>query len=208
MGVHVDRAASAEFSPHDCLPVDVPAAVRPTAASAFPHEAGGLLAARWYVVQTQPHAEARAISNLERQGYVVFCPRIRKTMRHARATKHVLSPLFPGYVFLQRNVSGECWRSVNGTFGVVRLVSHGDTPQALPHGVVEALQSHSDNIGLSDYHPAFNLGQTVRIVDGPFADLCGVLQGLDAGGRVRVLLDLLGRSVPVALRHEKLVPAA
>jgi hypothetical protein len=50
---------------------------------------------RWYVVQTQPHGEARAIFHLERQDYRIFCPRIRKTVRHARKATRVLASLFP-----------------------------------------------------------------------------------------------------------------
>jgi transcription antitermination factor NusG len=47
----------------------------------------------------------------------------------------------------------------------------------------------------------------VRITDGPFADLVEKLEHLDAAARVRVLLDLLGRSVSVALRREVLMAA-
>ncbi|MEJ0027272.1 MAG: transcriptional activator RfaH [Rhizomicrobium sp.] len=164
--------------------------------------------ARWYVLQTQPHAENRAIANLERQGFHVFCPRIRKTVRHARAVKQVFSPLFPGYVFLERDIAIESWRSVNGTFGVMRLITQGEAPQPVPHGIVEALQSRMGGDGAMNWAPSFKIGQAIRITEGPFTDLIGTLEQLDASGRVRVLLDLLGRAVSVALRQEALAPAA
>jgi transcription antitermination factor NusG len=53
----------------------------------------------------------------------------------------------------------------------------------------------------------FKIGQAVRILDGPFVNIVGTLQHLDPGGRVRVLLDLLGRSVSLALRCDTLSPA-
>ena len=59
-----------------------------------------------------------------------------------------------------------------------------------------------------EWTPMFKIGQAVRIADGPFADLVGKLEQLDVAGRVRVLLDLLGRSVSVALRCEALMAAA
>jgi transcription antitermination factor NusG len=62
--------------------------------------------------------------------------------------------------------------------------------------------------GAIDWTPTFKIGQAVRIAEGPFAELLGTLEHLDAGGRVRVLLDLLGRSVSVALRCEALMSAA
>lgn len=163
---------------------------------------------RWYVVHTQPHAESRAIVHLERQGYRVLCPRYRKTVRHARKARCILAPLFPNYLFLRLDVSRDQWHSVNGTRGVVRLFMQGETPQPVPYGIVEALQARMSADGAMDWEPTFKIGQAVRIADGPFADFVGTLEHLDAAGRVRVLVDLLGRSVCVALRCEALMPAA
>lgn len=169
---------------------------------------GAVAFERWYVAQTQPRAEGRAIAHLERQGYPVFCPRYRKTVRHARKTKSVLSPLFPNYRFLHLDTAQDLWRTVNGTRGVVRLISQSETPAPLPHGIVEDLLAKTDAGGVMDWTPTFKIGQAVRIADGPFMNLVGKLEHLDAAGRVRVLLCLLGRSVSVALRCEALTAAA
>src|SRR5580700_1097981 len=162
---------------------------------------------RWYVVHTKPRAENQAVIHLERQGYTVFCPRAHRIVRHARKTKRVLAPLFPNYLFLRLDVACDQWRAVNGTRGVARLVLQGDTVQPMPYGIVEALQARMGTDGAMDWTPTFKIGQTVRIADGPFAEFLGTLGYLDATGRVRVLLDLLGRSVSVALRCEALLPA-
>ncbi|MGA7675019.1 MAG: transcriptional activator RfaH [Rhizomicrobium sp.] len=173
-----------------------------------PERNAGPSVGRWYVVYTQPNAESRAMFHLERQGYRIFCARIRKIVRHARRTTSVLSPLFPNYLFLNLDVSLEQWRSVNSTTGVVRLVMQGEAPLPILRGIVEALQSHMGDDGAMDWTPALKIGQPVRISGGPFADLIGTLEQLDAAGRVRVLLDLLGRTVSVALRYEALSPVA
>ena len=163
---------------------------------------------RWYVAQTQPRAESRAIIHLERQGYHVFCPRYRKTVRHARKATSVFAPMFPNYLFLHLDVSQGPWRAVNGTRGVARLITQGETPQPVPQGIVEDLLARTRDDGAMDWTPTFRIGQAVRIADGPFANFVGKLERLDAAGRVRVLLDLLGRSVSVALRSEALTAAA
>jgi transcription elongation factor/antiterminator RfaH len=163
---------------------------------------------RWYVAQTQPRAESRAIIHLERQGYHVFCPRYRKTVRHARKATSVLAPLFPNYLFLHLDVTQGPWRAVNGTRGVARLITQGESPQPVPQGIVEDLLARTRDDGAMDWTPIFRIGQTVRIADGPFANFVGKLERLDAAGRVRVLLDLLGRSVSVALPREALTAAA
>jgi len=162
---------------------------------------------RWYVVQTRPHAEAQAIVNLERQAYEIFCPCVHKTVRHARKLKHVLAPLFPGYLFVRTDLSRDHWRSMNGTRGVVRLISQGEAPLPVPIGVVEALKARMGGDGAMDWLSSFEVGQAVRISDGPFVDFIGTLEKLDSNGRVRVLLNLLGRSVSVDLRLEVLFPA-
>lgn len=164
--------------------------------------------ARWYVVHTQPSAEDRAIAHLETQGYHIFCPRLRKVVRHARKSTDKFVPLFPGYLFLKLDTSRDRWRSVNGTRGVVRLLTQGDIPQAVPPGVVEELQSHTGVDGILDRIPPLSAGQHVRIAEGPFADFVGTLQRLDGAERVQVLINLLGRSVSATLRCEALAPAA
>ena len=65
----------------------------------------GLARADWYVVNTQPRAESRAKHHLELQGFGVFCPRYRKTVRHARKTKSAFAPLFPNYLFVCLDLS-------------------------------------------------------------------------------------------------------
>jgi transcriptional antiterminator RfaH len=164
--------------------------------------------ARWYAVQTRPFAEVRAMTHLRRQGYRIFCPCYRKIIHHARRRTSTLQPLFPSYLFLQLDTSQDRWRSVNGTRGVVRLLAQGEHPNPVPRGVVESLQARTGADGALDWAPSLQIGQAVRVCEGPFAELVGKLERLDADGRVCVLLALLGRSVPVNLHCEALDAAA
>jgi transcriptional antiterminator RfaH len=174
----------------------------------FDNASIGSAGERWYVVQTQPHGETKAVFHLERQDYRVFCPCMRKTVRHARKLTHVLAPLFPNYLFLRMDVTRQHWRSVNGTFGVSRLIMQNDMPQSVQFGVVEAIKARLGEDGAIDWASSLKIGQPVKICDGPFADFVGTLERLDASGRVRVLLDLMGRAVCVSTRSEMLAPAA
>ncbi len=183
-------------------------AIRPTNGSGIIDADGEYADARWYVVQTQPRSELRAVRHLESQDYRVFCPRFRKTVRHARKTKRVLVALFPHYLFVSLDISREQWRSINGTRGVARLLTQDGTPLPVPHGIINGLRARTRADGTFDWAPSFKVGDAVRFVDGPFAELLGTIEYLDAAGRVRVLLDLLGRSVSVALHTELLLPLA
>jgi transcription antitermination factor NusG len=148
-----------------------------------------------------------ASAHLQRQNFPVFLPRRQKTRRHARKIDVVLAPFFPGYLFVQLDLRRDPWRSVNGTYGVGRLVMQGDAPAPAPRGVVEALRDASDDDGIlrlpsDDLKP----GQTVRILVGAFADFIGEIDRLDDAGRVRVLLDIMGGGVPVMLPKNSVVP--
>ena len=178
--------------------------VNPAAVAAFEQPSAD---ERWYVVHTQPSAEARAMANLEDQGYRPFCPRMRRTVRHARQTSVKLVPLFPAYFFVPLDLGRDRWRAINGTRGVVRLIVSGDRPLPVPNGVVETLLARVTPSGATDWSQWLRVGQPVRVVDGPFSNMMGTLENLDAAGRVRVLLELLGRPVSVALAGENVAPA-
>ena len=96
---------------------------------------------RWYVAQTQPGREQCALLNLTRQDFTAYLPRWRKRRSHARKIDTVLAPLFPRYIFVSLDLDNMSWRSVNGTFGVSRMIANGERPAPVPRGVVEAIQS-------------------------------------------------------------------
>jgi transcriptional antiterminator RfaH len=160
---------------------------------------------RWYVVHTQPHRESRAQAHLAAQGFRAFLPRHRKTVRHARRLKTVSAPLFPCYLFVVLDLGRDRWRSVNGTFGVLRLVSGEESPIPVPAGVVESMVAKCGADGHLNLGRSLEVGDRVRVLSGPFADLIGELTRIDGAARVRVLLRLLGSEIPVSIGHDALV---
>ncbi len=166
---------------------------------------------RWFAVHSLPRREAGAQRQLENQGFHTFLPRCLKTRCHARKLETVLAPIFPRYLFVVLDLDRDRWRSVNGTFGVARLVMMGgDRPQPVPHGVVEALIALADGRDVLRFDGGGRLavGQKVRILAGPFAERIGLLQRLDGNGRVRLLLNIMGGRIGVTLPSAALAPAA
>ena len=163
---------------------------------------------RWFVVHTRPLSEMRAIENLERQGYRTFCPRVRRTIRHARKTSTVMSPIFRNYLFVKLDLSFDRWRSINATRGVVGLIMQGDRPKPVPHGVMETILQYVNPDGTLSTAPLFGMGQSVRIESGPLADVVGRFEKCEPDGRIRVLVELLGRVVSVVLNRETMIIAA
>lgn len=160
---------------------------------------------RWFVVQTQPSREAGAVMQLRAQGFRPFLPMPRKTVRWRARLRNVVAPMFPRYLFVPINPERGRWRCINGTFGVVRLVSFGDRPHPTPVGLVESMLALSDEHGLVHLDRSFKPGEQVKVVTGPFADVIGECERLDGHGRVRVLLNIMGGSVAVSLDREALI---
>src|ERR1700753_2007367 len=136
--------------------------------------------APWYVVQTQVNSETKATQNLIRQGYQVYLPRYLKRRRHARKVDFTAKALFPRYMFVAIDIATQRWRSVQSTYGVARLVTNGDEPAMVPHGVIPALQGKEDASGFVkiDARPVFAVGDKVRVLAGAFVDNAGLFNGM------------------------------
>lgn len=150
----------------------------------------------WYAVQTQPKRENLAVEHLKRQGFCVWMPLFERIIRHARKSKRVLRPLFPGYLFINLDVETAQWRSINGTIGVNRIVSFGQGPAPVAAQFIAALQHIEANEGLVVANgEALLPGQDVEILSGPMAGTIAKLLSLEAGDRVTILMNMLGHFV-------------
>ena len=161
---------------------------------------------RWYVVYTLPACEIRAQLQLGNQGFRTFLPKRQKTVRHARKLTTVVAAFFPRYLFVALDLSRDRWRSVSGTFGVASLVMQGDHPHPVPHGIVETLITSIDSRGLLRVNQDLQVGASVRLGTGPFAERLAILEHLNDSGRIRVLLKLLGRQVSVSMDSSNVLP--
>ncbi len=159
------------------------------------------------MVRTRVQCELRAAHHLNRQGFRVFVPRYWKNRRHARRIETVSRPLFPCYIFTVVDQTRDRWRSINGTFGVDRLLMSGGEPQPVPQGLVENLILAADAEGNVNFNFALREGQSVKVTAGPFADLVGILEKLDERGRVSVLLELMGGKISVTLPTHAIAPS-
>ena len=160
----------------------------------------------WYAVQTQANRENLAASHLERQGFNVWLPRIERITRHARQTKRVRRPLFPGYLFVNLDLETARWRAINGTVGVSHVVSLGRVPSVVDSAFMTALKATENTDGLVEAdHDDLKLGQDVEILSGPMAGKIVKLLRLDPGNRVTVLLRMLGHFVHGQIGRDSIV---
>ncbi|WP_024881446.1 transcription termination/antitermination NusG family protein [Methylosinus sp. LW3] len=156
----------------------------------------------WAVVSTQAHQERLALENLMRQQYHVYCPFVLKRVRHARRTREVSRPLFPGYIFVELAPETR-WSPICSTFGVRALVRSGEKPSFLPGDFIDDLKIREiDGVIVAPSRP-FEIGQKVRITGGAFHDFIATIIDMDERDRIVVLMELLSRPVKVKLTSEQ-----
>ena len=162
----------------------------------------------WYCAGFLRNKEHLAIQHLQRQGYSVFCPRLRKTVSHARRKVQKLVPLFPGYLFVKLDVSQQRWRPIDGTIGVTHIVKTAGRPARVDPGFVAPLLESADAAGVISFDQALKPGDAVRAIGGPLNDQLGVLCRMKDTDRVVVLMSMLGRELEVTIPRSNLIKVA
>jgi len=163
--------------------------------------------ANWVVVNTHPHREALALSNLERQEFTTYLPQIRKRIQVARRPREVLRPLFPGYIFVAVDPSPTQWRPLLSTYGVRRVLRCGDQLSLLDARFIGALRTRELDGAIERPPSPYQLGQSICIKEGPFEGLVAKIIGLEDKDRVAVLLELLSKPARATFDVRSISPA-
>lgn len=154
---------------------------------------------RWYLVHTKPSREEVAQSNLERQGFEVYYPRLERERSCGRSVGRAVA-LFPRYLFLRVDEGRQSLRPVQSTLGVAGVVRFGYQYTVVPEAVIRQLRMRGDpETGLHRLTGVAPLvrGANVRVCAGAFGGLDGIFERLSGADRVVVLLDMLGVSTAV-----------
>jgi len=153
----------------------------------------------WYLAQIKPNCQSIAERNLHQQGYQVFLPLIRETIRRRGKFSSALKPLFPGYVFVGLGAEAINARAIGSTYGISSLVRFGTSAAQVPSGLICQLRQRCDSENALIPDHAFQSGDTVKIQSGPFADFLATVASLPSEQRAWVLIDLMGRETRVAV---------
>ena len=172
---------------------------------------------RWYVIHTYSGYENKVKTNLEHRIssmdmgdkiFQVLVPteeeiEIKNGKRHPVERK-----VFPGYVLVEMIMGDDSWYVVRNTPGVTSFVGSGNKPTPLTDGEVRGILRQI-KLDAPKYKVAFTKGESVRVTDGPFTDLHGVVDEVNPErNKVKVLVSIFGRETPVELdflQIEKLV---
>ncbi len=164
---------------------------------------------QWYVVNTYSGHESKVKEKLEMRAqsmdmkdyiYRVIIPEQKEVEVKDGVTKEKMKKMFPGYVLIEMVMSDEAWYVVRNTPGVTGFIGSsgkGAKPTPLqPYEVDNILR----NMGISriDIDTDLKEGTKVKIVDGPFNGMFGVIESIDnETQKVNLSVDLFGQETSV-----------
>lgn len=154
----------------------------------------------WSIAQVYPPNLKKAEHNLSRQGFDFYSPMYIKKQRLFGSQR---LPLFPGYVFVY---IVDQWRALLSTYGVSGLLLSAGEPAKVPADVVDNIKAREVDGVVVLSKSRFYVGQQVQVKSGPLGYELGTIhEGQRDRDRVKVLLNLLGRSCVVAVEEDNLV---
>ena len=167
--------------------------------------------ARWYVVHTYSGYENKVASNLETTvenrnlGHLIQeirVPTEKVTEIKDNKSREVERKVFPGYVIVKMIMNDDSWYIVRNIRGCTGFVGPGSKPVPLTDEEVERLGVEIKNVEVD-----YNVGDSVRIIDGPFDDSVGIVDELNKEkNSVRVIIHMFGRETPVELELHQVEP--
>ena len=155
---------------------------------------------RWYVVQSKPREEERALHFLQKKGLQAYLPRME--VEKVRGIKRITmeKPLFPSYLFCRFDPE-ESLAHVRWTRGVLRILPESVSPFPVQEEVVASIRSLEQRDGVIRKKP-LRKNDRISITRGPMKDILGIFEHWASDqGRVRVLLKFMHYQATVELHH-------
>ncbi|HEX9039015.1 MAG TPA: transcription termination/antitermination protein NusG [Ktedonobacterales bacterium] len=165
----------------------------------------------WYAIHTysgyenkvRTHLEARIESmGLKDLIYQVVVPMENEIEVKNGTRRTVARKVYPGYVLVDMVLTAETWHAVRNTPGVTGFVGGQNEPAPLsdadlPYIIRAPLKGEEEK---AKPRIAYTIGQSVKVIGGPFADFIGTVSEVDADKqKVTVLVSFFGRETPVQL---------
>lgn len=174
------------------------------------------MAKEWFVIHTYAGYENKVKTNLERRVesmnmenniFRIIVPMEDEVQVKDGKRKIVKRKVYPGYVMVEMEMTDDSWYVVRNTPGVTGFVGTGSKPVPLAaHEVDMILQQMG--YGEQHYKIDFEIGETVKVMDGPFDGFVGTIEEIDTEkGKVKVLVSMFGRDTAVELDYPQIEKA-
>jgi transcriptional antiterminator NusG len=172
------------------------------------------MAAQWYVIHVYSGFEKKVAESIREQaaqkGMADRCEAILVTTEEVvevRKGAKVAAErkFFPGYVLVRMEMTDDTWHLVKNTPKVTGFLGGGRGNKPSPVGQAEVdriLKQVQEGIERPRPSISFEVGEQVRVSDGPFQSFSGYVEEVDeARSRVKVAVSIFGRPTPVELEY-------
>ena len=177
------------------------------------------LPGEWFVLNAQSGHEKKVQTNiltriknlhLEDNVYEVVIPTDEVVEIRNGKKVNIEKKTFPGYVLVRMDLDDTTWYEIRNTPSVIGFVGSGKVPISLSKREVERILGTNEEVEVKKespkFKPDFEVGETVRVTTGPFADFNGIIEEINLDqSKVTVLVNIFGRETPVELGFTDIV---
>ena len=168
------------------------------------------MTARWYVVNVYSGSEKKVAESIREQAILkkmddrileVLVP-TEQVVEVRKGTKvNAEHKFFPGYILVKMEMSDDTWHVVKDTPRVSGFLGSRNKPQAISEKEVKRIMEQiEEGIERPTAQVYYEVGEQVRVTDGPFASFVGIVEDVDnEKSRLKVSVSIFGRYTPVDL---------
>lgn len=168
------------------------------------------MAARWYVVNVYSGSEKKVAESIREQAILkkmedsileVLVPTEQVVEIRKGAKVNAEHKFFPGYILVKMEMNDDTWHVVKDTPRVSGFLGSHNKPQAITEKEVQRIMAQiEEGIERPTAQVYFEVGEQIRVTDGPFASFVGVVEEVDTEkSRLKVSVSIFGRYTPVEL---------
>ena len=172
------------------------------------------MAARWYIVQAYSNFEKRVKETLERDAEEkgldhlfeeIIVP--TETVVEVRRGRKVESErkFFPGYVLVKVDLTDEAYHLIKNSPKVTGFLGSANKPRPVPDKeIARIIGAEADSTEAPRPMISFDMGETIKVIDGPFQSFNGTVESVDEeNARLKVLINIFGQGTPVELDYSQ-----
>ena len=172
------------------------------------------MTARWYVVNVYSGSEKKVAESIREQAILkkmddrileVLVPTEQVVEVRKGQKVNAEHKFFPGYILVKMEMSEDAWHVVKDTPRVSGFLGSHNKPQPITEREVQRIMSQiEEGIERPTTQVYFEVGEQVRVNDGPFASFVGVVEEVDTEkSRLKVSVSIFGRYTPVDLEFSQ-----